>query len=79
MSVLIAEVPQPVGGSVPPFTPHAISVSLPTWKDVVGYEEGEQRVVQAMECGYPRFFIHKSIQKVRLSTSYLRTSTDSLY
>lgn len=73
MSVLIAEVPQPVGGCVPPFTPHAISVSLPTWKDVVGYEEGEQRVVQAMECGYPRFFIHKSIQKVCSPTLRLWT------
>jgi cystathionine gamma-synthase len=65
MSVQIADFPQATGGAVPPFTPHAISVSLPTWKDVVGYEEGDPRVVQAMECGYPRFFIHKSIQKVR--------------
>jgi hypothetical protein len=53
-----------LGGSVPPRTPHAISVSLPTWKDVVGYEEGEERVVQAMVTGYPRFFIHRIIQKV---------------
>lgn len=53
-----------VGQSVPPLTDHAISVSLPTWKDVVGYEEGDKRVSDAMVNGYPRFFIHFSIQKV---------------
>ena len=55
---------QPLGSAVPPFTAHAISVSLPTWRDNVGYEEGEKRVVDAMVSGYPRFFIHLSIQKV---------------
>ncbi|PPQ72984.1 hypothetical protein CVT24_000297 [Panaeolus cyanescens] len=35
-----------LGSAVPPHTPHAISVSLPTWRDNVGYEEGEKRVVQ---------------------------------
>ncbi|KAI0641371.1 PLP-dependent transferase [Trametes meyenii] len=53
-----------LGSSVPPFTAHAISVSLPTWKDNVGYEEGEKRVVDVMVSGYPRFFIHLSIQKL---------------
>ncbi|EJC97727.1 PLP-dependent transferase [Fomitiporia mediterranea MF3/22] len=53
-----------LGQPVPPFTAHAISVSLPTWRDNVGYEEGEKRVVDAMVTGYPRFFIHKSIQKL---------------
>ena len=56
---------QTLGQPVPPFTAHAISVSLATWRDVVGYEEGEKRVINAMVTGYPRFFIHKSIQKVR--------------
>ncbi|KAG6830377.1 hypothetical protein H0H92_001014 [Tricholoma furcatifolium] len=54
----------PLGSSVPPYTPHAISVSLPTWRDNVGYEEGEKRVVDSMVTGYPRFFIHLSIQKL---------------
>lgn len=53
-----------LGSPVPPFTPHAISVCLPTWKDNVGYEEGEKRVIDSMVTGYPRFFIHRSIQKV---------------
>ena len=55
----------PLGASVPALTPHAISVSLPTWRDNVGYEEGDKRVIDRMETGYPRFFIHRSIQKVR--------------
>ncbi|TFY64548.1 hypothetical protein EVG20_g5903 [Dentipellis fragilis] len=53
-----------LGNSVPPYTEHAISVSLPTWKDTVGYEEGDKRVVDAMQTGYPRFFVHLSIQKL---------------
>lgn len=56
--------PIPLGCSVPVLTAHAISVSLPTWEDNVGYEEGDKRVVDRMETGYPRFFIHRSIQKV---------------
>ncbi|KAF9448126.1 PLP-dependent transferase [Macrolepiota fuliginosa MF-IS2] len=53
-----------LGLSVPPHTPHAISVSLPTWRDNVGYEEGEARVVDTMVTGYPRFFIHLTIRKL---------------
>ena len=34
---------------------HANSVCLPRWSDVVGYEEGDPAVVNALECGYPRF------------------------
>jgi cystathionine gamma-synthase len=60
-----------LGLSVPPYTPHAISVSLPTWGDNVGYEEGEQRVMDKMISGYPRFFIHLSIKKVSSSFLYL--------
>ncbi|KAK2750911.1 hypothetical protein FQN55_001483 [Onygenales sp. PD_40] len=51
-----------VGGAIPPETDHAVSVSLPTWRANVGYEEGEKWVTEAMVTGYPRFFIHKSIQ-----------------
>lgn len=50
-----------LGASIPPDTAHAVSVSLPTWKSNVGYEEGEQWVVGRMTTGYPRFFIHKAI------------------
>ena len=55
-----------LGASVPALTAHAISVSLPTWDDNVGYEEGDRRVIDTMVSGYPRFFIHLRIRKVRL-------------
>jgi len=61
----------PLGSPVPPFTPHAISVSLPTWRDNVGYEEGDKRVMNAMVCGYPRFFINPVITKVRSESRVL--------
>ncbi|KAL2135673.1 hypothetical protein VTI74DRAFT_7354 [Chaetomium olivicolor] len=51
-----------LGESIPPHTAHAVSVSLPTWKSNIGYEEGEEWVVGRMSTGYPRFFIHRSIQ-----------------
>ncbi|CAG7849833.1 Probable cystathionine gamma-synthase; AltName: Full=O-succinylhomoserine (thiol)-lyase [Serendipita indica DSM 11827] len=54
----------PLGSPVPSFLPHAVSVSLPTWQDNVDYEEGAPRVVDVMKTGYPRFFIHRSIQKL---------------
>ncbi|SPJ78979.1 related to O-succinylhomoserine (thiol)-lyase [Fusarium torulosum] len=43
-----------LGESIPPDTAHAVSVSLPTWKSNVGYEEGEDWVVNRMTTGYPR-------------------------
>ncbi|KAJ5930744.1 hypothetical protein N7466_006237 [Penicillium verhagenii] len=55
---------QALGGPVPPNTDHAVSVSLPTWRANVGYEEGEDWVISKMQCGYPRFFVHPSIQKL---------------
>lgn len=32
----------------------AASVSLPTWEDNIGYEEGKDRVIGKMVTGYPR-------------------------
>ncbi|KIP04742.1 hypothetical protein PHLGIDRAFT_31228 [Phlebiopsis gigantea 11061_1 CR5-6] len=53
-----------LGAAVPALTAHAISVSLPTWEDNVGYEEGDKRVVDTMVSGYPRFFINLRIRKL---------------
>ncbi|KAH6681242.1 cystathionine gamma-synthase [Plectosphaerella plurivora] len=50
-----------LGQSIPPDTAHAVSVSLPTWKANIAYEEGEKWVIDRLVTGYPRFFIHKSI------------------
>lgn len=61
----------PLGTPIPALLPHAISVSLPKWKDNVDYEEGKSRVMDKLQNGYPRFFIHRSIQKVSGSDSNL--------
>ncbi|KAG7389013.1 hypothetical protein PHYPSEUDO_011476 [Phytophthora pseudosyringae] len=53
--------PQPLGVSLPPQDANAISVSMPHWEHVVGYEEGRAEVLDAMACGYPRFFRHPSV------------------
>ncbi|CEP60965.1 cystathionine gamma-synthase LALA0_S02e03708g [Lachancea lanzarotensis] len=53
-----------IGESIPPNTNHAVSVCLPTWASTVGYEEGDPAVVGKLTTGYPRFYIHKSIQKL---------------
>jgi len=43
---------------------HAVSVSLPRWEDVVGYEEKKPEVTSKLQSGYPRFVIHPLIQEV---------------
>lgn len=54
-----------LGAPIPPSNPHALSVSLPTWEDNIGWASGEQHTVEKMDTGYPRFFVHKLIQQVR--------------
>lgn len=48
-----------------PDSPHAVSVCLPTWRDVIGYEEKDPRVTSRLRTGYPRFFLHPLIERVR--------------
>jgi len=52
-------------GAPIPDSPHAVSVCLPTWPDIIGYEEKEPRVLDQMRTGYPRFFFHPLINQVR--------------
>lgn len=47
-----------------PDTPHAVSVSLPRWRDVVGYEEKHPEVMRQLTLGYPRFVIHPWVQDI---------------
>lgn len=56
--------PQDLGAPIPD-SPHAVSVCLPTWEDVIGYEEKDPRVIGKMRTGYPRFFIHPLVQEMR--------------
>lgn len=58
---------QKAGDLIPHATPHAVSVALPTFQDNIDYEEGAERIKQAMTSGYPRFYIHHQIQEVSAS------------
>ena len=49
--------PIPLGQSIPA-TAHAVSCSLPTMADVIGYEEKDPAVLERMRSGYPRFVVH---------------------
>ena len=49
-------------GSPVPDTQHAVSVCLPTWADVVGYEECDPTVLAKMQTGYPRFFVNRIVR-----------------
>jgi cystathionine gamma-synthase len=49
-------------GRALPESPHAVSVSLPRWQDVVGYEEKKPEVISKMALGYPRFVVHPFVR-----------------
>jgi cystathionine gamma-synthase len=61
------EIPKhfPCGFSIPKANPHAVSVSLPTIADVIGYEDKLLSVMQKMQTGYPRFYTNRMVYKVR--------------
>lgn len=48
--------PEDLGTPLPDL-PHANSVCLPTWQDVVDYEEKNPRVMNRLRAGYPRFVV----------------------
>lgn len=43
---------------------HAVSVALPRWQDVIGYEEKKPEVVEKMTLGYPRFVVHPLVREL---------------
>jgi len=49
-------------GRALPDSPHAVSVSLPRWQDVIGYEEKRPEVVDRLALGYPRFVVHPLVR-----------------
>ncbi|KAK9320188.1 pyridoxal phosphate-dependent transferase [Lipomyces orientalis] len=56
--------PTAVGCPIPANTPHAVSVTLPSWSANVAYEEGQEWILAKMKNGYPRFFWHEKIQQL---------------
>lgn len=55
----------PLGSPLPSTDSHAVTVSLGTWSDFVKYKAGDPIVVGQMKTGYPRYYIHPIIRKVR--------------
>ncbi len=51
-------------GTPLPDSPHAITVAMPRWDDVVGYEEKRPETMARLRCGYPRFLVHPSVRAV---------------
>jgi len=47
-----------------PNSTHAVSVALPRWSDVVGYEEKNPEVVDKLALGYPRFVFHPLVREL---------------
>ncbi len=41
-----------------------VSVSLPLWRHVIGYEEGDKEVISQFRSGYPRFFVPPAIERL---------------
>ena len=46
-----------------PDTKHAISMCLPRWQDVIGYEERDPATMDRLQLGYPRFFYHPLVER----------------
>ena len=55
--------PEDLGRPIPA-SPHAVSVALPRWQDVVGYEEKKPEVVERLSSGYPRFVVHMRVKEL---------------
>ncbi len=58
--------PEDLGCAIPD-SPHAVSVCLPCWEDVIGYEEADSRVIDQLELGYPRFVAHPCVADLFLA------------
>lgn len=58
--------PEDLGLAIPE-SDHAVSVCLPRWRDVIGYEEGDPEVIDTFECGYPRFVPHPYVAELFLA------------
>lgn len=52
----------PLGQRIPASL-HGVSASLPTMRDVIGYEEKDPEVTKHMTSGYPRFVVHPFAKK----------------
>lgn len=54
----------PCGDTIPLNNPHAFSVSMPTIRDVIDYEEGSDSSKEKIKSAYPRIVIHPYIYEI---------------
>ena len=47
-----------------PSRPHAVSVALPRWKDIVAYEEKDPACINSLKAIYPRFGFHPFVAEL---------------
>ena len=66
-----ALVHRPLGQRIPDRL-HAVSCSLPTMRDVIGYEEKDPAVTAHMTSGYPRFVVHPLLRQAAVELARLR-------
>ena len=57
--------PQLPLGTPIPRSQHAVSVSMPTMDDVIGYEEKRPATLEKLTTGYPRFVVHPYLLKIQ--------------
>src|SRR5438132_1077243 len=55
--------PIPLGQRIPG-SPHSVACSLPTFRDVAGYEEGRPETTRHITSGYPRFVVHSHAKQL---------------
>ncbi|RDW81830.1 hypothetical protein BP6252_02942 [Coleophoma cylindrospora] len=54
----------PLGESLPPKNVHAVSVSIPTWDEIVRYMKGDKDIHGKLQADYPRFYQHALVSKL---------------
>ena len=71
--------PRPLGTRIPDRL-HAVSCSLPTMRDVIGYEKKDAAIVAHMSSGYPRFVVHPLLSAIeRTWRERFALGTDALW
>lgn len=55
--------PEQLGFPIPDDA-HAVSVCLPTWSDIVRYEENDESIVKQLQTVYPRFGLHPAVKQL---------------
>ena len=46
-----------------PDSPHAVSVALPRWEDVIDYEEKNSKCIEKLQAIYPRFGLNHFVKE----------------